>query len=152
MQKGAIIDREGKIFTVMTNLVKEKHIRDADILRQCPRIFQEYIEKDFEIRVTAIGDEIMGTAIHSQESILSKIDYRRYDFNVPYISIKLPRKVEDFCRLMLQNYGLRFGTFDFIKSKKDEFVFLEINLISTAGTQSIAFSSCFCTIFAIFNI
>ena len=56
----------------------------------------------------------MGTAIYSQDSELSKVDYRRYDFNVSYRPVKLPGKVEYFCRLMLQGNRLRFGTFDFI--------------------------------------
>ena len=69
----------------------------------------------------------MGTAIYSQDSELSKVDYRRYDFNVSYRSVKLPGKVEYFCRLMLQGNRLRFGTFDFIYSKDGNYFFLELN-------------------------
>ena len=127
LQKGEIIDLEGKKFTVMTNLVREEHLRDTELLEQCPHLFQKYFSKEYEVRVTTIGDKSIGTAIHSQESEVSKIDYRRYDFNVPYKNINLPENVAEFCRAMLNHYGLDFGAFDFIVSKDGQYIFLELN-------------------------
>lgn len=128
LQKGAIIDLDSKRYTVMTNLVEEKYLGERELLEQCPHMFQEYFDKDYEVRVTTIGDMSIGTAIHSQESEVSKIDYRRYDFkNVPYKKIRLPEDVEDFCCSMLRHYGLHFGAFDFIVSKDNKYVFLELN-------------------------
>ena len=70
----------------------------------------------------------MGVAIYSQESEISRIDYRRYDFNVPYKALELPTKIQDFCLSMTRHYGLHFGAFDFIVTKKEKnFVFLELN-------------------------
>jgi len=127
LQKGAIVDLKGEKYTVMTNLVEEKHLENIESLRQCPHLFQEYIDKDYEVRATVVGNAVMGTAIHSQDSEISKIDYRRYDFNVKYEKIDLPKNVEEFCLSMNKHYGLDFGAFDFIISKKGEYVFLELN-------------------------
>jgi len=128
LQKGAIVDLNDEKYSVMTNLITEQDIKEDDLMRQCPHLFQRYFDKEYEVRVTAIGDKITGTAIHSQESDLSKVDYRRYDFTVSYRSIQLPKYVEEFCYLMLKHYELHFGAFDFIVTKKDkEFVFLELN-------------------------
>lgn len=61
----------------------------------------------------------------SEEKI---VDFRRYDFeNVSYQYTDIPKNVENFCSDMLKHYGLSFGEFDFIKNKKGEYVFLEVN-------------------------
>ncbi len=127
LQKGAIVDIEDKKFTVLTNLVEEEHLRDRELLSQCPHLFQEYIDKNYEVRVTCIGNEVIGTAIHSQDSEISKVDYRRYDFNVPYKNINVPDNIKKFCNSMLKHYGLYFGAFDFIVNSEEEYIFLELN-------------------------
>ena len=91
-------------------------------------LFQEYIDKDFEIRIISTDRTSTGIAIHSQDSDISRVDYRRYDFeNVKYIPIKLPESVKTFCSRMLTHYGLHFGASDFIYSKDGKYFFLELN-------------------------
>ena len=46
---------------------------------------------------------------------------------LPYKYIELPENVKNFCSDMLKYYNLNFGVFDFIYSKKGEYVFLELN-------------------------
>ncbi len=126
LQKGTVFELNGENQTVMTNIVKEEDLESDEILMQGPHLFQEYCEKDYEIRVTTIGNKSIGVAIYSQDSAISKIDFRRYDFNVPYRHIELPRNVEDFCFKMLEHYGLGYGCFDFI-FKDGNYTFLELN-------------------------
>ncbi len=114
--------------TCYNNVVTDKHIKRAELIKNNPSMFQEYIEKKYEIRITALEDKVVGIKIDSQNSDLSIVDFRRYDFdNVSYEKIDLPKNVENFCLDMLKHYDLSFGEFDFIKNKKDEYVFLEIN-------------------------
>ena len=127
LQKGAIADIGDKKMTVLTSKVKPEHLSDESLLRQSPILFQEYIAKEYEVRATVIGQEVIGTAIHSQEAEISRVDYRRYDFSVPYKKLKLPVYVQEFCLAMLESYGLYFGAFDFIVTKEKNFVFLELN-------------------------
>src|SRR3989344_2909282 len=128
LQKGAVVEKENTQFVVFTNIVEEEHMKNRDLIRKHPHLFQRYQDKTYEVRVVTIGEVSMGTAIYSQKSERSKIDFRRYDFdNVPYEPIGLPEEVSEFCNAMLNNYGLHFGVFDFVYSEDRGYTFLEIN-------------------------
>ncbi len=128
MQKAPIVKRNDEYFTVYNNIVGSEQIAHADLIVKNPSLFQEYIDKAYELRITATERKIIGIAIHSQLSQLSKIDFRRYDFdNVLYEKVDLPEHVTQFCSDLLQHYGLHFGEIDMIYTKDGKYVFLEIN-------------------------
>ena len=128
LQKGAVIRTPEGNKVIYTNKVTEEQMRNASLVSGHPSLFQEYIDKEFEIRVVATDKTATGIAIHSQDSEISKVDYRRYDLeNVKYNQIELPKNVRNFCSSMLSHYGLHFGAFDFIYSKEGKYFFLELN-------------------------
>ena len=128
LQKGIIVDSPEGYLTVYTNKVTEEQMKNSNLISSHPCLFQEYIEKEFEVRIVSTEKENIGVAIDSQNSKISKVDFRKYDFdNVKYSPIKIPQNVEKFCSNMLKHYGLNFGVFDFIFSKKGEYSFLELN-------------------------
>lgn len=128
LQKGQVLDIGGEKYTIYTNKIELHHMQQVSLVRESPHLFQKYYNKDYEVRVITIGTESIGVAIHSQEAEISKVDFRRYDFeNVPYTSIELPDNVSEFCSKMLGKYGLEFGAFDFIVTKEGEYIFLELN-------------------------
>src|SRR3989338_8108866 len=128
LQKGAAIRTSEGIKVIYTNKVTEEHMKNAFLVSTHPSLFQEYINKEFEVRVVATDKTTTGVAIHSQNSEISKIDYRRYDLeNIKYNHIELPENVRNFCSSMLSHYGLHFGAFDFIYSKDAKYFFLELN-------------------------
>ncbi len=127
LQKGAVVKRDGVNYTVLTNLVTEEHLKHCSLIEQSPHLFQKYIDKAHEVRVVGFGEEALGVAIHSQASERSKIDFRRYDFSVPYTEVALPESVQQFCREMLRHYGLEFGVFDFLVKHDGHYTFLELN-------------------------
>ena len=91
-------------------------------------MFQEYVDKEYDLRVNAFEDRAIGIAIYSQESDVSKVDFRRYDFDsVPYRQVELPSEIAEFSVGILRHYGLSFGALDFVKNKKEEYYFLELN-------------------------
>ena len=45
----------------------------------------------------------------------------------PHQEIELPRKVEEQCRLLVSELGLRFGAIDLVRTVDDQYYFLEIN-------------------------
>src|SRR3989344_5172518 len=128
LQKGAVIRTPEGNKVVYTNKVTRKQMKNASLVSGHPSLFQEYIDKEFEIRVVATDRNVTGIAIHSQDSKISKVDYRRYDLeNVKYNHIEIPENVKNFCSSMLTHYRLHFGAFDFIYSKEGEYFFLELN-------------------------
>ncbi|MEK7087194.1 MAG: MvdC/MvdD family ATP grasp protein [Patescibacteria group bacterium] len=128
LQKGAAIRTSEGNKIVYTNKVTEEQMKNASLVSGHPSLFQEYIGKDFEVRIVTTEKTTTGIAIHSQDSEISKVDYRRYDLeNVRYNHIELPENVRSFCFGMLAHYKLHFGAFDFIYSKDKKYFFLELN-------------------------
>ena len=91
---------------------------------------EDYIEKQYEVRVTIMGSHVFACKIDSQAQTdeTGKIDWRQgYDFDLRHEIISLPEKIEFFCRNYLKRLHLHFGCFDFIVTPDGEYVFLECN-------------------------
>lgn len=93
-----------------------------------PGIWQAYIPKKREWRVTFVGEQVFAATIYTSER--AKDDWRRRQFNdadVTFKKGKFPPALAIKCQQMLRQYGLRFGAFDFIETPAGEFIFLELN-------------------------
>jgi len=118
----------------MYRLIYTNKIKDVDLnkiieeIELAPCLFQEYIPKKIELRVTIVDSEIFTCEIHSQKSEKTRIDWRKYDFeNTPHIASKLPKDIEEKCIELIDFYNLKFGAIDLILTPQDEYVFLELN-------------------------
>ncbi|MDK1285941.1 hypothetical protein [Pseudoalteromonas umbrosa] len=106
---------------VQTNMVDEKY--SVDLLKYCPSYFQAYVEKDYECRLTIVGDSFFSVKIESED----KIDWRVSDNKISYSLIDVPKAVLERCYEMMSVMGIEFGCFDFI-IKNEEWFFLEVNV------------------------
>ena len=91
---------------------------------------QNYVEKDFELRVTIVDNNVFSCKIDSQlqGDNQGKIDWRQgYEYGLKHSIFDLPEEISEKCKMFLHKIGLRFGCFDFIVNKKGEYVFLECN-------------------------
>jgi glutathione synthase/RimK-type ligase-like ATP-grasp enzyme len=115
--------------TVFTTKIDEAALAKLDGVRLAPCIFQEYVPKAVELRVTVIGSKVFATEIHSQVSEKSAVDFRaHYDLgNTPYFAHELPRPIEEKILAVNRELGLVFGAHDLIKTPDGEYVFLEVN-------------------------
>lgn len=130
MQKLPIIKTEDEIYkTIMTNKVSyEDIINNAERIKNNPCLFQEYIEKEYEIRLTVIGKELFPIAIYSQDSEISRHDFRRYDFEkVKYEYVKIPQNIAKKTLKLIQHYSLHYASIDIIYTPNDKYIFLELN-------------------------
>lgn len=129
MQKLPIIEEGGTHKTVMTNRVThETFWGNLHRIRNAPCCFQERVEKEYEIRLTVIGNRLFPIAIHSQDSELSRNDFRRYDFeNVRYELVELPKTIKDKVLELTRQYRLHYAAIDLIHTPDGKDVFLEVN-------------------------
>ena len=119
---------DGSLQTIYTSRVLPEHLDQLELVRHMPCLFQEYVPKDVELRITVIGRRVFATEIHSQNSPRSRDDWRRYDLqHTPYYPHTLPADVEAACLRILEHYGLAFGAFDMIRRPDGAYVFLELN-------------------------
>ena len=88
-----------------------------------PLYLQEYMEKQFEVRVTIVGKYVYPIRIDTKNKIDWRADYR----NHVYTQIICPSEVVKKCYEMMSDFDLQFGAFDFIVTPDDEWIFLEVN-------------------------
>lgn len=125
----SIIDEGRK--AIYANLIDAETLPPQTVidgLTVSPSIFQSYIEKQYELRITVVGSKVFATRIYSQGSAISQIDWRRYDFDhVGHEPTELPKAIEQKCLALLRNLNLHYGAIDMIVTPDNEYVFLEIN-------------------------
>ncbi len=94
----------------------------------CPGIFQEYCEKQYELRVCVFGDAVFPFAIDSQAVNGAELDWRRVllpDKAVTETSLTTNEAAK--CRMIVKELGLDYGVLDLIRNRDGELVFLEVN-------------------------
>jgi glutathione synthase/RimK-type ligase-like ATP-grasp enzyme len=122
-----IVDHGQSVSVVWTNEVTEEHVKLFGSISCSPTLFQEYVPKRYELRITVVGQQVFACAIHSQAASRTEVDWRRYDVDIPYEAIELPTYIEDQCRRLVAELGLQFGAIDMILRPDGSYVFLEIN-------------------------
>ncbi len=99
-----------------------------DSVELSPCLFQQYVPKHCEYRVTVIADSVFVAQIDSQRSAAGSIDWRNdYTDAVPYREATLPDEIVERCVSLVRSYGLEFSALDLIHTPDDRFVFLENN-------------------------
>lgn len=110
---------------IFTNKLKDSHIKNLRSYLPLPSVYQAYVEKDVEIRVTVVGNKVYSAYVDSQSSKNAKVDWRKE--KQKFHPFSLPENISRKCLAIVKNLGLSFGAIDMIKNKKGDFVFLEIN-------------------------
>ncbi|MBI2628175.1 MAG: hypothetical protein HYW71_01915 [Candidatus Niyogibacteria bacterium] len=119
--------RGNKYEMAYTSPINYDDVRIRDVIFS-PCIFQEYVPKQLELRITVVKNEIFACAIYSQKSEKTKHDWRNYDLaNTPHNVWSLPLEIEKKCLNLVRSYNLNFGAIDMIITPENKYVFLELN-------------------------
>ena len=108
-------------------MTKDEVKQKSQNIEQAPCIFQEYIDKDFELRITIVGKKVFPIKIQSQQNHATKFDWRKDQINVDYEIFDLPDKIEQKLLHLHQKFEVFFGAYDFIVDPQGEYYFLEVN-------------------------
>ncbi len=120
--------RHKDIISKGVELVNQKSIdRMAD--QFAPIFLQQYIEKEYEIRIFIACGKIYSMAIFSQKDNQTKIDYRNYNEQRPNrcVPVKLPEAIEKKVWKFMEAKEMNTGSMDIIRTPEGAYVFLEIN-------------------------
>lgn len=119
------------------NLILTSKLEEADIDyiysqdSVHPSLIQPNLDKEFDIRVTVIGNSVYATRILSQMNIETKIDWRSWgtisDVNLPHERHKLPADIENKCIEINNKLNLNFSCIDLVMTNNGTYYFLEIN-------------------------
>jgi glutathione synthase/RimK-type ligase-like ATP-grasp enzyme len=111
-----------------TEIVNARDLVHAHAVRHAPMIFQAYVDKRVELRITVVGERVFAAEIHSQETNHTRHDWRRYDHgHTPIVPHALPDNQREFCVSLVRRLGLHYGTIDMVLTPDGRYVFLEIN-------------------------
>jgi glutathione synthase/RimK-type ligase-like ATP-grasp enzyme len=111
-----------------TSPVSLRELDCIDLISHTPGIFQENIQKEFELRITVIGHQVFATEIHSQASAQGRNDWRRADIeSLPHEIHRLPADIEKRCLELINRLQLSYGAIDMIVTPSGQYVFLENN-------------------------
>lgn len=108
-----------------TRIISISDLSDEHATRACPGIFQAYMEKDFELRVTIMGNYVTAVALYSPDKEDWRMSSQKDELVLKKFS--LPTEVESKCLEIMKNLGLVFGCLDLIVKPNGEYVFLEVN-------------------------
>jgi glutathione synthase/RimK-type ligase-like ATP-grasp enzyme len=119
----------GTLHPWLTTRVSAEHVRQhMEAVRHCPVLFQQYIAKACDIRVTCVGPQVFAFAIYSQSREESANDFRgvapdqlRHEVH------NLPKKLEARLLEYMRREGLLFSAFDLVLTPDGEYVFIENN-------------------------
>lgn len=94
-------------------------------------LFQNYVEKQLEIRCFYLREQFYSMAIFSQNNPKTRVDFRNYDHENPnrVVPYQIPSELEIKLVELMKLNRLSCGSFDIILTPKDEYVFLEVNPI-----------------------
>lgn len=93
-------------------------------------LFQQYIEKEYEIRIFYLDGKLYPMAIFSQSSNKTKVDFRNYDYKKPNrcVPYALPKYVELKLLSYMANLKFEASSIDMIKCRETgNYYFLEVN-------------------------
>ena len=110
-----------------TLLVGEEELDQLDGIRAVPALFQEYVEKAVEYRVTVVGRDVFAAEIDSQANPATTVDSRLDLEGITYRAATLPDGVERLCRELVAADGLAYSAIDLVRTPDERLVFLESN-------------------------
>ncbi len=117
-------------YSGMTVLYTEE---DIELLPEIffPQLFQQCINKRYELRVFFLDDEFYASAIFSQNDKKTELDFRNYNYERPNRTppYNLPSAIKTKLISFMKMVGMNSGSIDMVVTDKMEFIFLEVNPI-----------------------
>lgn len=116
---------------LLTAVVGDELKENLDRVGHTMCMFQEYIDKAYEVRLTVIGNTYFPVTINSQEMDSTRVDWRGEAGEVavlPYGEYHpLPEEVVKRTQALLAELNAVYAAVDFIVTPEGEHVFLEVN-------------------------
>ncbi len=124
----AFFNVSGTTYCRYTEIVSPRDVGYSHAVRHAPVIFQAYVPKRVELRITVVADQVFAAEIHSQATNHTRHDWRRYDLEqTPHQPHELPDEVARRCVRLVKTLGLQYGAIDMILTPDGRYVFIEIN-------------------------
>jgi MvdC family ATP-grasp ribosomal peptide maturase len=122
------VNMEGNTPFVHTSRIGPGDLQHLETLRHSPMAFQEYIPKEYELRIIYVDGELFTGALHWKTPGEAPVDWRTPDQQVfKWEHFNIPETLADKIRALMKQMGLYFGALDVILTPGGQYVFLEVN-------------------------
>ena len=103
-----------------------------------PSLFQEKLEKKYEIRIFYLDGKFYPMAMFTQQKASTLVDFRRYSLKDPVRTVpyRLPGDLESKLAALMKAVNLDTGSIDMVRTVDGRFVFLEVNPVGQFGMVS----------------
>ncbi len=109
-----------------TNLIsKELILEKKASISIAPGIYQEFVNKKIELRITIVGQEIFAAKVLPIEG--NTLDWRKDVFEDIFETFTIPQTFKNKLLELHKAFGLFYGAYDFILDDHNNYVFLEVN-------------------------
>lgn len=127
--KSMTLEHSPKGVLLTTEINWDTICNNSDAIVRAPNLFQEFVEKDFEVRALVSTTDCVATRIDVAKTSDSYIDWRlsQSDPSI-YSAFSLPNETLKKCRKFMKEMGLKLGVFDLIVNPEGKYVFLECNI------------------------
>ncbi len=110
-------------------MLPTRRIEVADLdesLELTAHYLQEWVPKEFDVRLTVVGEHMFPVAIHAK-SDAAEADWRSDYDALEYEPVTVPDEVAEGVRRFMAGYRLNYGAFDFAVLPDGRWVFYECN-------------------------
>lgn len=116
---------EGRLYT---QKILPEHLSIFKNAYLAPVMLQEAIDKDFELRISIVGDKFFAVKIDSQAKKETSVDWRVGPIGtIPHSIYKLPRDIKTKLLALHKTLKLIYSGTDMIVTPSGEYVLLELN-------------------------
>ncbi|MDT0378404.1 ATP-grasp ribosomal peptide maturase [Streptomyces sp. DSM 42041] len=121
---GPLDHGDGRRQAVPTHLIDPAELDDT--VKLTAHLFQEWVPKAYEVRLTVVGRRCMATEIHAGSDAAYE-DWRTDYDALTYKPCDVPARVRAGVLAWLDHFGLSYGAFDFAVTDSGRWTFLECN-------------------------
>ncbi len=121
-----IVEENGTYTAVWTRRLDPGDLDNLDGVEHTAHLFQQWVPKAYEVRMTIVGRHCFPVAIHAGTPE-AHIDWRRDYDALTYRAAECPHPVAAAADRFLTVFGLIYGAFDFVVDHAGRWWFLECN-------------------------
>ncbi|MFJ8275634.1 ATP-grasp ribosomal peptide maturase [Streptomyces sp. NPDC094154] len=121
-----VLIEEGQLKSVYTHCLTLADLEDLQGISATAHLFQSWVDKDHEVRLTVVGERMFAAAIHAGSNAAHE-DWRSDYGALTYTTTTVPEQVAEGMRRLMDRLQLRYGAADFIVGPQGRWTFLEVN-------------------------
>jgi len=121
-----VLVEDGKLKTVYTRRLTPDDLADLRGIETTAHLFQAWVDKSHEVRLTVVGARMFATEIHAASEAAHE-DWRSDYGSLTYTTTEVPTDVWAGMRGLMDRLHLTYGAADFVVDPAGRWWFLEVN-------------------------